>query len=86
VISNAGHISRMKQVHVSALEVVEILKAAGGYGVAGLMYYLWTQERNERFRYRDQFEAVLKDLPRLTSSLEDLTNEVSKITARHTDH
>jgi len=68
---------------LSVSQVLEMLQSLGGYGTAGLMYYFWQQERLERLRYRDQFETVLKTLPELTRSLEDLTDEVSKLAQKN---
>lgn len=63
---------------MTALEVAEILQDLGGYGVAGLMWWFWKQEKEERTRYRDNFEQTLRDLPKLTETLEDLREAVDK--------
>lgn len=61
-------------------EVLELLQSTGGYGLAAFMFYLYKQEVAERQRYRDQFEAVLNDLPKLTQAMDKLTNEVERAT------
>jgi len=63
---------------MGAAEVVELLKGAGGYGVAALMYYFLKQEKSERLRYRDFHEETLKELPMLTVALQELTDEVAR--------
>lgn len=63
---------------MTAVEVSSLLADLGGYGVAGLMYFFWKEERRERVRYRDLHEETLKELPNLTNALKELTDEVSK--------
>lgn len=61
------------------VQFLDILSGAGGYGVAALLYYLYKEERAERIRYRDNFEAMLKNVPDLTKAVEELIDEVAKL-------
>tara|TARA_R110002020_G_scaffold38779_14_gene116131 strand:- start:1095 stop:1304 length:210 start_codon:yes stop_codon:yes gene_type:complete len=63
---------------MGATEVVELLKGAGGYGVAALMYYFLKQEKAERLRYRDFHEETLKELLMLPVALQELTDEIAR--------
>ena len=63
---------------MDVVEVVDILSKAGGYGVAGLMFWMYQQEKKERLRYRDLHEEVLTSLANLPGTLEELKNEVAK--------
>jgi hypothetical protein len=60
--------------------VIKLLTELGGYGFAGLMWWFWYQERQERQRYRDLHETILKDLP---PALETLSNEVARHNQGH---
>lgn len=64
---------------MSPLELVEILKGPGGYGIAVFMYWLLRQEKSERIRYRDFHEETIKELPKLTIALQELKDAVEKI-------
>lgn len=58
--------------------VLKLLQAAGGYGVAVLMYWFWKQADAERRRYRDMHEATLVEITKLPEALKGLTNEVAR--------
>lgn len=64
---------------MNTFEVIEILKGAGGYGVAGLMYWFLRQEKSERIRYRNFHEDTIKELPNITIALQELKDAVEKI-------
>ena len=59
-------------------EVATLLRDLGGYGVAALMWWFWRQEKEERIRYRNFHEETLAELPKLTTALKGLTDEVAK--------
>ena len=58
--------------------VAGLLQDLGGYGVAGLLFYLRQQSETERMRYRDNYEKVLAELPELANALKELTDAVDK--------
>lgn len=64
---------------MTTLELIEILKGPGGYGLSVFMYWLLRQEKSERIRYRDFHEETIKELPKLTIALQELKDAVEKI-------
>ena len=64
-------------------QIMSLLQGGGGFAVSGVFWYLWKMEREERQRYRDMHEQVLKDMPELTNSIKDLSNVILGNTSMH---
>lgn len=55
------------------------MRDLGGYGIAGLMYIFFKDEKLERLRYRDLHEQTLKNLPDITRAIDELAETIEKV-------
>lgn len=60
--------------------VAAMLQELGGYGMAGVFFYLYRERGKEVDRYRVNHEKVLGELPVLTIALNELSDKVEVLT------
>ena len=58
--------------------IFELLKT-GGSGASAIFLWLYLRADKERMRYRDNYETVLQELPKVAAAIEGLRDDLKDL-------